>query len=352
MEYVARLQKWHQLEVAKAAKSAKSRKNRPDEEVDNDSEATSCSSSGDDASITAALSYAALDGMDDDNSREWKKERKFKKMMGFDGARRMAQRIVREEREGTYQYHAHGTPGQKKYTSGRERVKSKCKEQWTRSYLPTVPPTGVTHIGLTCPPGRSCWVAQLLHSILQGSGKRPTRSMRFYPEGSHGASEHEAFQVVLQWLWAWVDTCLRISDPSVSGGPERQACVVAALQPCAVCANKEACSFMTPRPRRCRLAAPTKRATRRSTWPCATTACTPQSSSIPTSTYHHLRLPTSHKVLTYHDRLAYLQMYLSPTIPTPTPTLLPLHLHDCHYLFTYLPTLPTCLRGEWEVNGR
>ena len=49
----------------------------------------------------------------------------------------------------------------------------------------------------------------------------------------------------MQWLWARVDTCRRISDPSVSGRPERQACVVAALQPCALCANKEACSFVT-----------------------------------------------------------------------------------------------------------
>ncbi len=244
-EYLGKLEKYHKLAAIKATKRAKTPGHAADVEH---SEASVSSSSSEDEGKNAALSFAALDGMDDCNSKEWKKEHKFHKLMGMEGVQRMARRIVREERESSYKHQAHGTPRRKQ----EQKVRLKCKEGWTRCYVPGAPesgveaPAGTSHSGLTCPPGRSCWVGQLRHPSLQASGKRPTRSKTFYASvESGGASEHEAFQLVLKWLWDRFEACFKLATPSASGElPSRPPWVLRALQPCAFCSDKEPCSFM------------------------------------------------------------------------------------------------------------
>ena len=45
------------------------------------------------------MSFVALDNMDEDNRKEWMKEGKMKQLSGLAGCKRMAQNILRAQRE-------------------------------------------------------------------------------------------------------------------------------------------------------------------------------------------------------------------------------------------------------------
>ena len=55
-----------------------------------------------------ALSFVALDNMDEDNRKEWMKEGEMKQLSGLAGCKRMAQHILRAEREAAHNTYVHG----------------------------------------------------------------------------------------------------------------------------------------------------------------------------------------------------------------------------------------------------
>ncbi len=115
-----------------------------------------------------------------------------------------------------------------------------CNESWARRFVPGTEESGTTlpaetlQSSLTCPPGRSTWVARYRHAALQEQGKRPTRS-KTWRDGS--VCEHIAFQTGLSWLWS--------RHELVTSAHARPECVLRTLEKCDICARKEPCSFMS-----------------------------------------------------------------------------------------------------------
>ena len=177
--------------------------------------------------------------MDGQAAQDWKQEKKVAKLIGIKGHLLAARGMIRAER-------AKRRSSAKKSKGGTappQKRTVRCNVPWARCYVPGSPESGVKLVAgteqssLASPPGRCVWVARFKHPSLRAAGKRPTRSKTFRPGG---VTEHVAFQLVLEWLWARHETCS--GDLSV-----RPAWVRQALEPCLGCASPDSgvCDFST-----------------------------------------------------------------------------------------------------------
>ena len=128
----------------------------------------------------------------------------MKKLSGLAGCKRMAQDILRADREAARDAYVDG--GKKKKdnpsVSGIDMCRSRLRSAapWARRFLPgskesgSTLPASTTRVGLTRPPKRHSWVAQYRNVLLQAQRKRPTRS-KSYRAGR--VPEHRAFQMTL-----------------------------------------------------------------------------------------------------------------------------------------------------------
>ena len=86
------------------------------------------------------------------------------------------------------------------------------------------------------------WVARYKHPLLQVEGKRPTRSKKFNSNIEAGrviVTEHQAFQIVLTWLWERHQACCSIAV-------DQPMWVKDALAECPACSSPhlQVCGFM------------------------------------------------------------------------------------------------------------
>ena len=227
-EYVKHLMKWHMLERKKAHR-------KPQDQRREEYDPSATSSSDGENDVMNALTFIALDNMDECNRKEWIKEKKIGNLAGLEGCQRMARDMVRRERgAGRDAY----TPGRGNLASGVAKRKVKCGAPWARRYVPgsaesgSALPAETTRAALTCPPNRASWVAQYRNPELQGASKRPTRSKSY-----RNIPEHRAFQVALDWLWSRHELCCRPVQP-------RPSWVVDVLAACPHCAVGDPCNFM------------------------------------------------------------------------------------------------------------
>ena len=102
-DYEERSVKLHQAETKKARRQAK----EPHGDEGGDRESSS-SEEEHDHGMNNALSFVALDNMDEDNRKEWMKEGKMKQLPGLAGCKRMAQDILRAEREAARNAYVNG----------------------------------------------------------------------------------------------------------------------------------------------------------------------------------------------------------------------------------------------------
>ena len=102
-DYEKRLVKWHEAETKKERRQAK----EPHGDEGGDQESSS-SEEEHDHGMNNALSFVALDNMDEDNRKEWMKEGKMKQLSGLAGCKRMAQDILRAEREAARDAYVNG----------------------------------------------------------------------------------------------------------------------------------------------------------------------------------------------------------------------------------------------------
>ena len=118
----------------------------------------------------------------------------------------MARDMVRAKRQEVFK-------SQDPTSLGRKRgLEIKCNMSWARMYVPgsaeslaKLPP-GCEQSCLNKPPGRCTWVARFRHPKLMEIGARPTRSKKY----SKGVIEHQAFQIVVSWLWERYHTVCRL----------------------------------------------------------------------------------------------------------------------------------------------
>ena len=237
-QYGKRLEKWHELE-----RKSECRRQRQDPHGNEDGDGgSSCSGQEEDGGVNSALTFFALDNMDEDNRKEWLKEKLPQKLSGFAGCKRMARDMVRAEREAARDTYVDGIKKNNPSASGvgKPKVRVQKTAPWSRKFLPgsqesgsSLPPSPI-RVGLTCPPNRNSWVALYRNAELQAQRKRPTRS-KTYRLGQ--VSEHRAFQITLAWLWGRHDLCCSSAVP-------RPSWVVDALADCRLCQAGESCDFM------------------------------------------------------------------------------------------------------------
>jgi hypothetical protein len=215
--------------------------------------------------IQGALSFAALEDMGEANRKEFTGIRK--QLGGNKPVRTKAQQLRRDARK------AGKLAGDGGERMGRDASEAKPKEQdnaptaskhseentsvcrppkraqtnmfWARPYVPGMPesgaelPANVKRSSLEYPPGdRFVWVARyvgLADDLFTEGLKRPTRTR------SHGEklrTEHQAFQLVLKWLWQ-KHACAIL--PLEQALPER---VRMAMSECGECNGGGDCRYM------------------------------------------------------------------------------------------------------------
>ena len=195
-QYMERLEDFHKWEATN------NKRRRKASAAVSHSENSSSGLSDQGSGQQCALTVAALGDMDEANKRAWQQERKTRKMMGMKGTFHAARGILRAER----QQRAKGEPQECIPASGAVR----CNISWARQFVP-----GTKQSGITLPEGvtRSClemsqvrqvWVARYKHPTLQAAGFRPTRSKSY-----KDATEHQAFQIILRWLWNRHESCCK-----------------------------------------------------------------------------------------------------------------------------------------------
>ena len=148
--------------------------------------------------------------------------------------------------------HKEGGHGSKKKPAAREKIK--CNMSWARMYVPGTAeslaklPPGCEQSCLNNPLGRHTWVARFRHPKLMEIGKRPTRSKSYM----EGVTEHQAFQIVVSWLWERYRTVCRLCDQVDVHLP---IWVEEALADCAACQEGSVCTFMEDQEARSKTAA-------------------------------------------------------------------------------------------------
>ena len=132
-QYGKRLEKWHELE-----RKSECRRQRQDPHGNEDGDGgSSCSGQEEDGGVNSALTFFALDNMDEDNRKEWLKEKLPQKLSGFAGCKRMARDMVRAEREAARDTYVDGIKKNNPSASGvgKPKVRVQKTAPWSRKFL-------------------------------------------------------------------------------------------------------------------------------------------------------------------------------------------------------------------------